>query len=254
MSSTLMTRKTGKVNLGTITNVNNVMMDIVTNTDFTDFVANNYDKLCREVVKFGIDPEFSVDLVNDVWKSYKIDEAEGNGYDMCKGNRDGVISIEQSVYGRIKRYAQNKRYQKATEAPRYNVNTNKYEMKEIPCSYSTEELDQLTGCQKAYAQMSSYDDLEEVENKVALAENIQYLLAFGDKLGIRVLSVVENLSYIKDNLQSIDRSIFKGFKEAGSEFKEAFANVLHAATTDPVLFSVELENAKRKFEELQSVM
>lgn len=254
MSSTMINKAYGRVNMGTILNVDNVMREVLTNNEFTEFVAKNYEKLCGEVAKFGIDPEFSVDLVNDVWKSYKLDEENGNGYDMCKGNRDGVISIEQSVYGRIKRYSQNKRYQKATEAPRFNTSTNKFEMKEIACSYTSEGLDQLTGCQKAYAQMNSYDDLDEVEDRLALSENIQYILTFGSKLGMPVLSVVENLSYIKDNLHSIDKSIFKGFKDAGKEFVEAFSNVVKAASFDPDSFNEELAKAKGEFEGLRAMM
>ena len=33
-------------------------------------------RLVNEAPKFGIDPELSADLINDVW-SYKIDEANG---------------------------------------------------------------------------------------------------------------------------------------------------------------------------------
>ena len=254
MSSTLVSKRSSRVNVGTVINVNNVMKDVTTDHEFTDFIAKNYIQLCEEAGKFGIDREYSVDLINDVWKSYKMDEQDGNGYDMCKGNRDGIISIEQAIYGRIKGYSKNPRYRRVNEAPHFNKDTNKYEIKEIACSYNTDDLEKLSGCQKMYAKMSSYDDLEEVENRLALAENIQYMLTFGDKLGLPVLSVVENIDYIKNNLQNIDNRIFNGFKEAGKEFREAFTNVVTAAMSNPELFHTELVKAKAEFEGLKSIM
>lgn len=243
-----------RVNTGTVSGVDNVMREVETNSEFTDFIAKNYERLVDEAPKFGIDPEFSVDLINDVWHSYKIDEANGNCYDMCKGNRDGFISLEQSVYGRIKLYAKNKRYQKATEAPRFNKATGKYEMKEIASSFTSEELDTMTGCQKQYAQMNSYDDLGAVEDKLALAENIQYLLAFGDKLGLPVLNVIETIMDMRDKLSDIDMSIFKGFREADREFREAFTAVFNTAVKEPDYFAVELAKARKEFDAIQAAL
>lgn len=239
-----MRKRVERVNTGTVSGVNNKMREIETNSEFTDYIANNYERLVNEAPKFGIDPELSADLINDVWRSYKIDEANGNCYDMCKGNREGYISLEQSIYGRIKRYSQNVRYQRATEAPRFNKKTGKYEMKEIASSITSDDLSTLSGCQKQYALMNSYDDLSVVEDRVVLSENIQYLLSFGEKLGLPVINVIETIIKMKDSLQSIDMSIFSGFRDAGDEFKEAFTAVYMTAVQEPDYFAAELDKAK----------
>lgn len=233
-----------RVNTGTVSGVNNKMRELETNSEFTDYVANNYVKLVNDAPKFGIDPALSEDLINDVWRSYKIDEDNGNCYDMCKGNREGYISLEQSIYGRIKRYSQNVRYQRPTEGSRFNKTTGKYEMKEIASSITSEDLDALSGCQKHYALMNSYDDLSVVEDRVVLSENIQYLLSFGDELGLPVINVIETIIKMKDSLQSIDMSIFSGFRDAGAEFKEAFTSVYKTAVQEPDYFEAELDKAK----------
>lgn len=239
-----MRKRVERVNTGTVSKVDNVMRELETNSEFTDYITKNYKRLVDEVPKFGIDSEYSADLIHDVWRSYKIDEANGDCYDMCKGNREGYISLEQSIYGRIKRYSQNKRYQKATESARFNKTTGKYEMKEIASSFNNEELTELSGCQKQYALMNSYDDLGAVEDKEVLAENIQYLLSFGEKPGLPVLNVIETIIKMRSNLQSIDMSIFKGFREADREFREAFTSVYKTAVQAPEYFAAELIKAK----------
>ena len=253
MISTLR-RENERVNLGTVAGIDNIMRDVESNREFTSYIEENYERLVKEVIKFGINPEFAVDLINDVWQSYKIDEANNNCYNAEKGNKDGFISVEQAVYGRIKRYSQNKRYHRITEAPKYNEHTKKYEVKEIPASFNSEDLDNMTACQKQYALMGSYDELSVVEDKLALAENIQYLLGFGNRLGMPVLNVIEVLLKMRNNLSNIDMSLFNGFREAGREFREAFSIVLTAAMRDPDFFEEAFAKARAEFESVHDVI
>ena len=241
-----------RVNTGTVVGVDNRILEVETNTVFTDYIAENYERLMRETCKFGIDPEMAGDLINDVWKSYKEDEANGNCYDMSKGNRDGLVSAEQSVYGRIKRYAMNNKYRKQNEAPMYNTTSGKYVVKEIAASFTSDDLDEMTDCQKQYALMNSYDDLDTVEDRLSLAENIQYLLTFESKLP--VINVIDVLIKMRNNLANIDMSIFKEFREAGKEFREAFTVVFKTAMKDPDFFAVELDKAKKEFYSLKDVI
>lgn len=228
---------------GTFFGMQNELKEIEVNTAGSDFIVKNYATMVTQAMKMGIDPAKANDVVHDVYMSYLKAEANGNGYDMNKGNRDGFITVDQAVYGRLKGYCTNPKYKVATENS--SIRNGKEVFKEVACSNSGEDLDTMTSCQKAYSQISSYDDIEAVNEKMSVAEELDFVVSFAKEFKtISIIHMLKELDFLlekaEDRNYSFDTSLFKDLQKAGAEFLEAFRNIVKLAYQNPTLYKEEL--------------
>lgn len=210
------------------------LFELEEDTQLTDFISSNYERLVREAIKF-VDRDMCENLVHDMYISLRNREKNGNGFRFMVGKRGDVLTVNQCIFGYMKAASKNVKYQKVTETADSNGRA-----KEIPCSVNGgEDYDTLTICQKTYASMASIDDLEMTEEQYDLVENMSYLVSyeFSNPFKYSVMSVLSKvMKLLHDNAVTNDiLEAFKSmnaFENANDEFKEAFRSVVTAGIAD----------------------
>jgi len=229
----------------TIGGIDIELMDEAEGQLFSEWIGENYNK-CLEVAKKFVDLEHYEDLVQDVWMGFKKREINECLRYTNQIDEDGkVVGIDRVVFGVMKAYSKNERYYTASEGVSYDER-GRVVYKEIAATAMEDDLDKLSGIQKAYATMGSYDDIEWTEQVIDLAENLRFLVNYDlgeQKFMFPVINVlnmcIESLvnGDIKEDILSKlgDMAIFR---TAGKEFREAFSNVIKAASRDIDSFAV----------------
>lgn len=193
------------------------MMDN-SNNIASSYIESNYTEIYENIVRnFVFDRDIAGDLLADVYMSIKKLEANGSGYDSSMGKHSDNIQVEEFIYSRIKLYAKNERYNK------------RMVKREVPASSTTDELSEMTPEQVKLAMASSYDNIDELEDKLDLLDNIEYLCSFEEVQGIKIVNLINSLSVLNNNLSKIDKSIFRGiqvFSNENPDFKEALIEVV----------------------------
>lgn len=226
------------VNLGTIYGVTNRLREMEINNELSSFIVDNYDEVVKKVKKMGVQDSMVEDLVHDVYISYIKNEEVGDGYDSTKGRTGSNITVEQAVYGRLKGYSKNDRYKKPTEAPKTVKKKDKmeYEYKEVASTSLDTDVDRLSPCQKFYNQCASVDNIEDIEEKQSLAEQLAFVLSFESSFNVSLKGFFENLDEILDNIGNVSPTLFKEFGNSDEEFKEALYSVLNYSFKEPEYF------------------
>lgn len=220
-------------------------MEPVVNREASNFISEHYGELVQKAREMGVDSSKVEDIVQDVTVSILKAEEVGDGYDMTRGNKDdSVISVRQFVFGRLKGYSKNKEYRKTTESSIPKPEGNGYFMNEIPSSETSSDLDKLSACQKAYSLAADYDSLSDVEDMQAFEEELDYILQFDKVFDYRLSAFLKNIEYFKENFESVDiEGLLEKVKDFGSDFKEAFTNVVKFSSINSQRYSECLERA-----------
>lgn len=220
-------------------------MEPVVNREASNFISEHYGELVQKAREMGVDSSKVEDIVQDVTVSILKAEEVGDGYDMTRGNKDdSVISVRQFVFGRLKGYSKNKEYRKPTESSIPKPEGNGYFMNEIPSSETSSDLDKLSACQKAYSLAADYDSLSDVEDMQAFEEELDYILQFDKVFDYRLSAFLKNIEYFKENFESVDiEGLLEKVKDFGSDFKEAFTNVVKFSSINSQRYSECLERA-----------
>lgn len=220
-----------KMSFGTVPNIENSLFEMEKNTVASEFITDNYEQLVKSALKMGVDPEKANDIVHDVFVSILKSEDNGFGYDISKGNKSDVISVEHFVFGRLKLYSKNVKYRKS------NLNDH-----EICSSSSSTELDTMNFAQRAYETASSYDEIEKIDASLSIAEEIEYLISFESQLGLNIRFFLSNIKEIAN--QEVDNSVFCGFKKLiqNADAKEALASVFSFSRQYPDQFTAIIAN------------
>lgn len=209
---------------GTMYGINNRILEPATNTLASDFMAEHYEEIVSATYRmYGVNPERVEDLVHDVYISILNAERNGDCYDMSKGSEEGIISVEEFIYGRIKRYTLNKRYHNPTNGDN-----------EIAASCSGEEQDEMGGIQRVYDAAANYDDLELVELMASIPEEIEYLLNFDSTTKVNIRYFLQHIHDIA--AMTFDASLFREIRDVGmvdSDFMTAIQSVVAFAGTNP---------------------
>lgn len=208
------------MNAGTVYGISNTMMEVVDH-DATAYVAEHYQQLVTNSLKMGVDPSKANDLVHDVYLSLDKAENNGDGYNMNYGIKGAIITVEQFVYGRLKRYSLNKRY----KTPSGNPN-------EISASSTSSELSELNSAQVAYETAQSVDDIEAIENKLSVEEEAQYILTFQKQVNMDLRWFLKNIQLMAT--MEFDTSLLGELRGliADSDFADALKSVVKFAGTN----------------------
>lgn len=237
-----------RINTNTICNVTNKLKDVDVNSEFTNYIANNYDKLVRDVGKMKIDKLLAEDLVHDVYVSYVVAEENGESFDESKSKRGVMITVEQAVYGRMKGYSRNRKYHRQTESSTAEVKVKNGKrtivggFKEIPALTKDNDMERMTSVQRFYSQCANADSIEEVDERQSLAENLTYVLSFENDFNSSIKGFLSNLSDILEEVDNISPSLFSEFGKADEEFKEALMSVLTYSFKKPEEFKSVLDS------------
>lgn len=223
---------------GIFPGMKNTMLEPEVNKMATDFVINHYEDLVTAARKMCVAADMCNDIVHDVYVSLLKSEQNGEGYNPNKGNVGLYISLEEFVYGRLKKYSLNKKYRVQNgknDVKEYEqiLKGNKSAIMEIPSSCQTEDIEDMAFYQKAYVSAASYDDLESIEIELSVEEELEYCLTFESTLNMNLRFFLKNLSKIAR--MDIDTSVFSELKKLGQnrEFAEAIRTILDFAKANP---------------------
>lgn len=225
----------------------NTMLEPEVNTMATDFVINHYEDLVTAARKMCVATDMCNDIVHDVYVSLLKSEQNGEGYNPNKGNVGLYISLEEFVYGRLKKYSLNKKYR--VQNGKDNVKEyeqilkgNKSAIMEIPSSCQTEDIEDMAFYQKAYVSAASYDDLEKVELELSVGEELEYCLTFENQLNMNLRYFLKNISKIAS--MSIEVSVFQELRKLAnnSDFIEAIKTLIEYAKDSPEKYEALVSN------------
>lgn len=209
----------------------------VVNTKASTYMAENWEAICRQTCKMGVDKDKVNDLVTDVWISIHTSELEGNGYDISHSDEGDIITVEGFVFGRIKGYSMNSKYHSNyVERRRSKDSTRNIEIISASCSDSS-DLDNLDGFQKAYALAATYDDIENIDAEISLRSNIDICRKYDDEIGFSIINLFRHIEIITG--VSINMSIFDGLHSVMNrheDFKTALHEILETAVASKPVF------------------
>lgn len=142
------------------------------------YMSENMNSLIKYINKLKVtSPE---DLFQDVFLSILKSEEKGEGYNQEYG--DGTITVAQFVYGRIERYAKNKKF-----------SDNKCE---VAASTSSEEVEDMDSFQKAFAMASVSDTTDDVDEYLSIRDELEYCVSICDFYNINIRHIVRNMQEI----------------------------------------------------------
>ena len=210
---------------GTMYGVDNVLRDI-TNTIATDFVVENYDNMVKTAYSMNVAPDKVHDIVHDVYMSLRRSEENGDGYDETRGANDGCISVAEFVYGRLKGYAYNTKY---SASATYKT--------EVSASCSGDEMRDMDAAQAALYTAATYDPTSELDEELAIAEEIEALVTFASGTELNIKFILKNISYLANT--DFDISLLNNLRTflKNEEHAELFTSVVTYAGKNPVHYN-----------------
>lgn len=203
----------------------------------SEFMAENWDMICRQVCKMGVDKDKVNDLVTDVWISIHTSELEGNGYDVSYSDEGDIITVKSFVFGRIKGYSMNSKYHSNyVERRKSSDSTKNIEIISASCSDSS-DLDKLDGFQKAYAMACTYDDIENIDAEMSLRSNINLCMKYDEEIGFSIINLFRHIELVAG--VSINMSIFDNLRSVmnrHADFSTALREILETAVISKPVF------------------
>lgn len=205
----------------TMAGINNVMCEIE-NSMASDYVESHYGEMVKTAMKMGVDPNKCHDIVHDVYMSLKHSEENDDGFNPSRGNRCDYITVSEFVYGRLKGYARNPKYQRDNGTG------------EEVCASGSKCSDEPDHYQMAYENAPSFDEIEALNNEIDMPEEIDFLLTFEGKNGVNMKFILKNVCKLAR--MSFDISIMDGLRKlisSNKDFAESLMSVVTFAGTNP---------------------
>lgn len=186
------------------------------NTAASDFMTDNISEILHSIAKMGVDQSKIHDLYTDVYVSIREAEMDGRGFD-----DDYDISVRKFVFGRLKKYSLNKRYD-----PKYVENKNNGEYTLIAASYSGDDEDGLNGFQAAYKNAADLDDIDTLENALSIKDAIETCIDYLYNTSINVISFFRGVEGMMDLMSNrckkSTNSVFCEISYIGNKHPELF--------------------------------
>lgn len=205
------------------------LKEVNTNHLASTYITDNYNKIIAQVRKMGVPADRVDDLVHDVFISIYNAEANGEGYDTEYSAGDTVITPAEFVFGRLRGYAKNDKY-KNIYSERRTVSHAEDCVEVFAASTNGEDYDNMDSFQKAYASAAAYnDDIDSVELRVSLKQNIETCRDFNSVVGFDMLNLFKNMDMFQGEFNS---SLFENLRKSmayHTELGEAFKAVMEAS-------------------------
>ncbi len=212
------------------------------NKEASTFITEHLEEIRKQVRKMNISIDMVDDIISDVWLSIHEAELRGEGFDVSHSDDGDLITVEEFVYGRIKRYSMNSRYHSdVSERHLSKDRTRSVEVYSASCMDSS-DLDNLDAFQKAYALAASYDDISDIEAEMSLKSNIELCTDYNNIVGFNVINFFKNIDTINVMLSGkveFNTGIFDRLKDAMAkhpDFCTAFKEVMMMATHKKPVF------------------
>lgn len=202
-----------------------------TNSIASEYVVNNWSKLVKGAIKFGVDPLKAEDLVQDLVCKLLSNEAIGDCFDPSKGKQADSITVDEMVWRNVKLYSKNKKYHKAVT--KTSGNDEYIEISACSDFDGGDEYGSLNSAQYGYATAGDEDgNIDNVDIAVSIRSDIEKIMC-GPQL---LRNILKDMDYFLDNINVIDlKSILGGFRIKNSEYADSLRNVLMFHSTRPSL-------------------
>ena len=140
-----------------------------------------------------------------------------------------MITPAEFVFGRLRGYAKNEKYRNVY-SERRSVSHARDCVEVFAASTNGEDYENMDSFQKAYATAATYnDDIDSVELRVSIRQNIETCRDFNDVVGFDMLNLFKNMDMFKDEFNS---SLFDDLRTSmkyHTELGEAFKAVMEAS-------------------------
>ena len=188
------------------------------NTEASDFMSDNISEILTSIAKMGVDKSKIHDLYTDVYLSIRDAEMNGRGF-----NEDYDLSVRNFVFGRLKKYSLNKKYD-----PKYIENKNNGEYTLIAASCSGDDEEEINGFQAAYKNAAEIDNIDGIDDALSLKDAIETCIDYLHGTNINVISLfrsVENIVSListKAKRNHNANSVFYEIRSVGIKYPELF--------------------------------
>lgn len=219
------------------------------NHEASTYIVENLNLVIGQARKMvGVDPEKVEDLVQDLIESILRSEARGEGYDVSHSSDNGVITVAEFVFGRLKLYSKNTKYQAGASEKHVHyrkdengkANSANVDFEVIAASSSADtDFDALSGVQKSYATAKYFDCIDDIDNAISLRQDIELCIKFDSIVGISFLNMFKNIEMFANS--AFEDSVFEKLRSAMgkySELREALHSVISASATDRHAFDL----------------
>lgn len=215
------------------------------NHDATNYVVDNYKSVCDYAAIVIGNQEMAQDLIHDVFISFMNAESLGTGYDCDYPTNDGSrISVAQYVFGRIRRCSKSMKYQKNyVESKKLNNSQDDSKVNSFTVfasSFDEDETGVHSDLNRAYANAASYDDIDLVEERLSLHENMDILFDIASLHKVDLIHMflgIDEIGKLMDRKGCFDQ--FSGIRKLVRDndmFGDAIRSVLEFASKDRSYF------------------
>lgn len=169
--------------------------DYVVNTEASDYFSANYMQIIKQAKIMSLKSKQDVlyqDVVNDVYISILQAEQSGCGYNSSLG-----YTVEEFIFGRIKKYMKNTKYRVLGE----QVKTTNGSAKCIS-AYASEELEHAYNNAKDESSEVSYELLE---NTLDIEEEIRTCLRGDLEYGIDIEGLITRPEFFAEGRASVKK-------------------------------------------------
>lgn len=198
------------------------------NREASGYLCDNYEEIVNRAMQL-VHRDVARDLVNEVYISLVKSENRGEGYDINHSD-NGIILVKQFVLGRLARTAKNSKYRTDLVERKPYKDRDSGEMlvaTVVAASCNSEDYEEMSHEQRAYATAESYNGLLEIEQDMDLVQQIRFCCECGKRVNIDVKCLIQN--WYNLDLKTIDKSVFEPITrliKADREFAEALRGVM----------------------------
>lgn len=176
------------------------------NFDASEFMMDNINEIKRSIVRMGVELEMVNDLFNDVYISIREDELDGRGYDITCDT-----DLRQFVFGRIKGYSRNKRYNS-----RYVERKGGCVVVAATPDETTDSSEEcLNSFQAAYRNAADEGDIDGIDMQLSVRDAIETCVDFCHGTSISIINLFKNVEHLNEHLAR-----YKKTKNGNSVFTE----------------------------------
>ena len=214
-------------------------------TERSEYVVENRDMLVKYARGLNIDFNSADDLVNDLWLSFRKNEADGVGYIEDGSEYLGYISVEVAVKSRLKLMAKNKAYARLS-------NNDKNVIANFTDDIDDDKDDPLTEALKCQANRVE-SSISDIETEESLREAMEHFIACTSDCtipGIDLLKRMDQLEILAEEggISKSSQMLMAGIYDRGEDVIDSLKGILHCFLNNKKYYSETLKAVEEEFQ------
>lgn len=219
---------------------------------YTQYIEEHYAELTTLAMKLpDVDPTLVGDMINDMWLSLSIREAEGNDFDENYINRaDNIVDIDSAVANTLIQYSKNSRYHlRYNNKEKHGKHT--YEVlsmsQALTGSGGSSKDRKEAGAESAYTALCEASLVKEEKSLAdSICDKLSYVQVLKDTLSYLIINTEDykvSMRTILDNIDMLlERVCDRPTDTVNAPDKDGFLKLLHGAMFSEYTGDFELES------------